>query len=104
MSFEVDVAGVGGFTLGAGFTFTTPIEIFWTGEIAPGQWFRLAPQLDVDNSINTSLQITYEGVLVDGNGTPNATINLLNDSALDNNGNGPTASFTINVISTPSHF
>lgn len=95
MSYEVDVSGLGIGTLDPGWFW--PVSLYWPGEIAPGQWFRLAPQLNQDNSPGTSLQITYEGVHIDGSGTQNA------DLTVTNNG-GATADFTMNVISTPSHF
>lgn len=100
MSFEVDVSGVG--EAGFGISTWTPgsdsgLGVFWPGEIGPGQWYRLAPQLDGNNSPGTSLLVKSEGVFIDGNGTHNAFIEIVN--------NGPNiAQFTINVISTPSHF
>jgi hypothetical protein len=103
MSYEVDVGAIGNFTLSEGWLVT-----MWSpnpGEFAPGQWFRLAPQLSPDNSPGVSIAIgdtgdtgrSGEGIFIDGDGNQNAAMTVLN------NGKG-TAALTINWLSTPSHF
>lgn len=95
MSYEVDVVGVGEGTWAPG--ASVGFGIYWPGEIAPHQWYRLAPQLDANNSPETSVLIQSEGVYIDGNGTQNAWMGILNNGA-------NYATFTINILSTPSHF
>ena len=103
MSYEVDVGNIGSFTLSQGWLVT-----MWNsmpGEFAPGQWFRLAPQLDLDNSSGVSIVIgdtantgrSGEGIFIDNDGLQNAAMTVFN------NGTG-TASGAINWLSTPSHF
>jgi hypothetical protein len=103
MSYEVDVGDIGSFTLSVGWFVT-----MWapnSGEFAPGQWFRLAPQLNRDNSpgVNISIADTAssgrygESIWIDNNGNQNAAMTVINT------GNG-TADLTINWLSTPSHF
>jgi hypothetical protein len=74
MSYEVDVGNIGSFTLSQGWLVT-----MWNsmpGEFAPGQWFRLALQLDPDNSSGVSIVIgdtgntgrPGEGIFIDNDG------------------------------------
>jgi hypothetical protein len=104
MSYEVDVGDIlGGYSLQQGWIVTAWQAI--PGEFAPGQWFRLAPQLDADNSPGVSIAIadtansgrSGEGLFIDANGNQNAAMTIIN------NGTG-TAVITINWLSTPSHF
>jgi hypothetical protein len=103
MSYEVDVGSIGSYTLSQGWLVTmwgpNPVDF------APGQWFRLAPQLDPDNSAGVSIVIgdtantgrSGEGIFIDNDGLQNPGMTVFN------NGTG-TASLTINWLSAPSHF
>jgi hypothetical protein len=69
-SGQVDFGGVAQVTLGVG--AEANMGIAWPGEIGPGQWFRLAPQLNPGNSPGTSMLIIGEGIAIDADGTHRA--------------------------------
>ena len=93
-SGPVDFGGVAEGTLEIGRDAT--ISVSWPGEIGPGQWFRLAPQLNAENSRGTSVLIIEEGISIDQNGTHLAWLHVRN------NGVSP-ATWAVNVLSAPSH-
>ncbi len=113
MSYEVDVSG-NDVTFSRGFDeiFTTT----WPNEIAPNQWFRLAIALDPSqgpalpgdppyyiNPPGTLLTVVAEKFGVDGNGNQFTQIEVRDDTTFDVPNAIVVLSFTINVISTPSH-
>jgi hypothetical protein len=103
VSYEVDVGNIGSFTLSPGWVVT--IWSSMPGEFAPGQWFRLAPQLDPDNSVGVSIVIgdtgnsfgrSGEAIWIGDDGHQNAAMTIKNVGV-------GIARITVNWLSTPSH-
>lgn len=102
MDYKVNVGAIGDFTLSERWLVTMWNAI--SGEFAPGQWFRLAPQLNSDNSPGVSIVIgdtanggrSGEAIWIDADGNQNAAMTVRNM------GTG-TASLRINWLSSPSH-
>jgi len=110
MSFEVDVAGVAPITISSNCVFggNPPIslEVHWPGEIAVGQWFSPALQVNNNNPPGASVQITSQAPILNSDGSQGLLLTIANVSNIDCSGNHASDSieFTINILSTPSHF
>jgi len=102
MGFEVDVGGIGPFTITEGSSLTK--GLVWPGEVAPLQWFRLGISLQPsaeENPPGTSLVLASERIGVQGDGQTFAEMTILNNG----NTGGPfmAATYSLNVLSSPSH-
>ena len=95
MSYEVDVWGPWGVTLGPG--QVACVEVYRYLDIAPGQWFRPAVQLDRGSQPGAAVQIISEGPMLDGNLSTGLGLCVKNTG-------GGIAVLTVNVLSAPSHF
>jgi hypothetical protein len=95
MSYKVDVGNIGSCTLAANYQVVLSASV--PGEFAPGQWFRLAPQLSSDNSVGTSIRTVADGIFIDAGGNQNASILIWNNGQ-------SVAQLTVNWLSTPSHY
>jgi hypothetical protein len=109
MSYEVDVGGIS-FSVSSNCFFGSPptfsIEIVWPQEIARGQWFSAAVQVDSDLP-GRSVQLTSQSPVINNDGSQGLNVTVTNVSSIDcvNDPHSFDAvPFTINIISTPSHF
>jgi len=104
MSYEVDVGGLGPMTVGEGAANQVTVGLVWPGEIAAFQWYRLSLSINPDaeqNPPGTSLRVVGERYGIQGDGQQFTEFTILNDGNPDSP--FPAATFTLNVMSTPSH-
>jgi hypothetical protein len=101
MSYEVDVVGVGPFTIASDEIFGKQPSwsgvAFWPGEIAMGQWFAAALQVD-DHRPGASVTLVSQAPVTRADGSQGLRLTVANTSTIPG-----AIQFTVNLISTPSH-
>lgn len=110
MSYEVDTGGYGPVTIlqddpnNPGGNDVT-LGLVWPGEIASFQWYRLSLSINPsreENPPGTVLSVIGERFGIQGDGQQYTEFTVRNESST---GSPFQASvFTLNVVSTPSHF
>jgi hypothetical protein len=117
VSYEVDVSGWG-YSIGAT-KASNPVTVglVWPSDIAPYQWYRLSIAIDPPysglpgdppNSTNTGgtlLTIIGEQFGIQEDNQQYSQLTIRNDTDYSKlPGTYPVVTFTLNVVSTPSHY